>query len=107
MKKKLFTLLTLALAICSGAWAADVYKISFNGKNEQFKNGESVTEGNYFSWNSSKHNFNTKFNGCTYDGVSYTSGLKMEGATNVSWTSSAEATVTIVQSNISNVNGFQ
>ena len=98
MKKKLFTLLTLALAVCSGAWAADVYKISFNGKNEEFKNGESVTAGTYFSWNSSKHNFNTKFNGCTYDGVSYTSGLKMEGDTKVSWTSTAEATVTIVQS---------
>ena len=98
MKKKLFTLLTLALAICSGAWAADVYKISFNGSNAEFKNGKSVDAGTFFSWNTSKHNFNTKFNGCTYDGVSYTSGLKMEGATQVSWTSAAEATVTIVQS---------
>ena len=104
MKKKLFTLLTLALAICSGAWAADVYKISFNGKNEEFKNGESVTAGAYFSWNSSKHNFNSKFSGCTYDGVAYTSGLKMEGATQVSWTSAAEATVTIVQSNWNTTN---
>ena len=98
MKKKLLTLLTLALAVCSGAWAGDVYKISFNGANAEFKNGESVTAGTYFSWNTSKHNFNTKFNGCTYDGVTYTSGLKMEGATQVSWTSAAEATVTIVQS---------
>jgi len=98
MKKKLLTLLTLALCVCSGAWAGDVYKISFNGENTEFKNGESVTAGTYFSWNSSKHNFNTKFNGCTYDGVAYTSGLKMEGATQVSWTSAAEATVTIVQS---------
>lgn len=104
MKKKLFTLLTLALAVCSGAWAADVYKISFNGENKEFKNGESVTAGTYFSWNSGKHNFNTKFNGCTYDGVSYTSGLKMEGATQVSWTSAAEATVTIVQSNWNTTN---
>ena len=98
MKKKLLTLLTLALCVCTGAWAGDVYKISFNGSNAEFKNGESVTAGTYFSWNSSKHNFNTKFTGCTYDGVTYTSGLKMEGATQVSWTSAAEATVTIVQS---------
>ncbi|MBQ8064116.1 MAG: chitobiase/beta-hexosaminidase C-terminal domain-containing protein [Prevotella sp.] len=98
MKQKLFTLLTLLLAVCSGAWAGDVYKISFNGKNVESKNGTEVTEGTFFSWNSSKHNFNTKFKDCTYDGVSYTSGLKMEGATNVSWTSTAEATVTIVQS---------
>lgn len=98
MKKKLLTLLTLVLCVCSGAWAGDVYKISFNGANAEFKNGESVTEGSYFSWNSSKHNFNAKFNGCTYDGVAYTSGLKMEGDTRVSWTSAAEATVTIVQS---------
>ena len=98
MKKKLLTLLTLALCVCTGAWAGDVYKISFNGANAEFKNGESVTAGSYFSWNSSKHNFNAKFNGCTYDGVTYTSGLKMEGTTQVSWTSAAEATVTIVQS---------
>ena len=98
MKKKLFTLLMLMLCVASGAWAGDVYKISFNGSNAEWKNGESVTAGTFFSWNSSKHNFNTKFNGCTYDGVTYTSGLKMESATSVSWTSAAEATVTIVQS---------
>lgn len=98
MKKKLLTLLTLVLCVCSGAWAGDVYKISFNGSNAEFKNGEEVDAGTYFSWNSSKHNFNAKFNGCTYDGVAYTSGLKMESTTQVSWTSAAEATVTIVQS---------
>lgn len=98
MKRKLFTLLTLALLGVGSAWAGDVYKISFNGSNAEFKNGESVDAGKFFSWNSAKHNFNTKFNGCTYDGVEYTSGLKMEGATKVSWTSAAESTVTIVQS---------
>jgi hypothetical protein len=88
--KKFFTLLALAvLGVTSSVWA-DTYKITFNGQNE----GDT----DYFSWNSSKHNFNTKFNGCTYDGVTYKSGLKMEGATSVSWTSTAEATVTIVQS---------
>ena len=96
--KKLFTLLTLALLSVGSAWAGDVYKISFNGSNAESKNGEEVTAGTFFSWNTAKHNFNTKFNGCTYDGVDYTSGLKMEGATNVSWTSASKATVTIVQS---------
>lgn len=98
MKKKLFTLLTLALLSIGNAWAGDVYKISFNGSNAESKNGTEVTAGTYFSWNSSKHNFNQKFNDCTYDGVAYKQGLKMEGATSVSWTSTAEATVTIVQS---------
>ena len=93
--KKLFTLLTLALTAVSGAWAGDLYKISFNGSDAESKNGE--THSSYFS-NSGKHNFNTKFNGCTYDGVTYTQGLKMEGTTNVSWTSTATSTVTIVQS---------
>ena len=96
--KKLFTLLTLLLCAVSVVWAGDVYKISFNGSNAETKNGEGVTAGTYFSWNSAKHNFNTKFSGCTYDGVEYTSGLKMEGATTVSWTSASSATVTIVQS---------
>ena len=87
--KKLFTLLTLLLCAVAGV-NAETYKITFNGSN----GGDT----GYFSWNTSKHNFNNKFNGCTYDGVSYTSGLKMEGSTSVSWTSTAEATVTIVQS---------
>ena len=74
------------------ASAADVtHTITFNGEN-----GGDTT---YFTWNSAKHNFNTKFNGCTYGGVSYTSGLKMEGATSVSFTTTQNnATVTIVQS---------
>ena len=96
--KKLFTLLTLLLCAVSVVWAGDVYKISFNGSNAETKNGEEVTAGTYFSWNSAKHNFNPKFSGCTYDGVEYTSGLKMESATTVSWTSASSATVTIVQS---------
>ncbi len=88
--KKVLSLLTLLLAVCSGAWADDVYKITFNGSDAQSTTG-------YFT-NGGNHNFNTKFNGCTYDGVTYTSGLKMEGSTTVSWTSTATATVTIVQS---------
>ena len=87
MKKILF-LLTLLLGVVVGI-NAQTYKITFNGSN----GGDT----DFFSWNSSKHNFNTKFNGCTYDGVTYTSGLKMESATTVSWTSIAKSTVTIVK----------
>ena len=95
--KKIFTLLTL-MVLSVSAWAGDVYKITFNGANAEFKDGESVSAGTFFSWNSAKHSFNSKFTGATWDGTSFTSGLKMEGATNVSFKSTAEATVTIVQS---------
>lgn len=89
--KKIFTLLTMLVCMVTTASAVgEVFTISFNGANEQ------STEG-YFSWNDAKHSFNKKFVG-TYDGVEYTNGLKMEGATKVSWKSEATATVTIVQS---------
>lgn len=95
--KKLSTLLMLVM-LSMTAWAGDVYKITFNGKNAEFKNGEEVTAGTFFSWNSAKHNFNTKFTDASWDDTNFTSGLKMEGSTKVSFSSTAEATVTIVQS---------
>ena len=97
--KKLLSLFVLLVAIVTGAKADDVYKYQLNGANKEIING-TVTEGamTYFSYNSDKHNFNSKFNGCTYDGVAYTNGLKMEGATKLSWTSTAVSTVVIVQS---------
>ena len=98
MKRKLLALVTLMLCAVTGAWAQDVYKIQFNGANKEIKNGVEQSELSFFSYNSAKHSFNTKFNGCTYDGVTYTSGLKMESATNVSWTSTAKSNVIIVQS---------
>ena len=98
MKKKLLSILTLLLCLCT-AWAGDVYKLQLNGGNKEIINGVTTTGAmTFFTYNSSKHNFNTKFTGCTYDGVSYTSGLKMEGATQVGWTSTSTATVTIVAS---------
>lgn len=89
--KKIFTLLTLALLSIGSAWAYDSFTITFNGKNAQTTDG-------YFSWNTAKHNFNSKFTDATYDGTKYTSGLKMEGTTNVSFTSTVVADVIIVQS---------
>lgn len=50
-----------------------------------------------FGTSSNKHNFNNKFQG-TYDGISYTQGLKMEGSTIINFTTKSAATVTIVQS---------
>lgn len=96
--------MTLAVLAIGSAWAGDKYKLSLNGSNEEYKNGTKQSALSFFSYNSSKHNFNTKFNGLTYDDISYTSGLKMEGATSVSWTSTATATVTIVQSNWNTTN---
>jgi len=87
--KKILSLLTLLLCVVGSAQAGDVFTVSFNGSDVQSTDG-------YFTF-SGNHNFNSKFAG-TYDGVEYTKGLKMEGSTTISFTSSAEATVTVVQS---------
>ena len=79
MNKKLRFLFLSLLAVLTSVvtYAGDTYTISFNGKNVQSTDG-------YFSWNKDKHNFNSKFNGAEYAGIKFTSGLKMESATNVS-----------------------
>jgi len=92
MNNKLrFLLLSLLAVLMGTSQAQEIYTISFNGSNSQ------STEG-YFSWNTAKHNFNSKFNGAEYAGISFTSGLKMESATYVNFTSNATCKVTIVQS---------
>ncbi|MCX4294050.1 MULTISPECIES: FN3 associated domain-containing protein [unclassified Prevotella] len=88
--KKLFTLLTLVICSIGVSWAGDVFTISYNGKDVQSTDG-------YFT-HSAKHNFNTKFSGGNYGGISFKSGLKMEGATEIYFTSNSTATLTIVQS---------
>lgn len=96
--KKIFTLLSL-LMLSLSTWAVgEVYQITFNNKNVETINGEEVAAGTFFQWNTAKHNFNSKFNGVTWEGIDFTSGLKMEGATDVSFESTAESTVTIVVS---------
>ena len=65
--------------------------VSFNGVDAQSEEG-------YFTFGDGKHNFNTKFTG-TYNGMNFTSGLKMEGTTLVQFTTTAPtSTVLIVQS---------
>ena len=65
------------------------YSVSFNGNDIESPEG-------FFTYDG-KHNFNSKFTG-TYNGMTFISGLKMEGTTNVSFTTEAVGTVTIVQS---------
>ena len=65
------------------------YSVSFNGNDIENPTG-------FFTYDG-KHNFNSKFTG-TYNGMPFSSGLKMEGTTNVSFTTEAVGTVTIVQS---------
>jgi hypothetical protein len=97
--KKIFTLLSVMLLSLSSWAVGETFLITFNGANAEFKNGTEVEAGTYFTWNSAKHNFNAKFTGCTWNDIEFTKGLKMEGATLVQFESTAEATVTIVQSN--------
>ena len=72
----------------------DEYKITFNGQDVQSTAGYFTCSGN--------HNLNSKFNGATYDGTTFTKGLKMESNTTISFTNTATATVMIIQSTWSN-----
>ena len=79
-------------------WPNNIVKcdVAFNGTDKQSKPGYyTITE---------NHNFDTKFNGCTYGGITFNKGLKMEDGTTISFnvgalaSSDNSATVTIVQS---------
>jgi hypothetical protein len=92
--KKLLSLMMLLMTIVIGA-KAETYKATYNGSEVSNPTG-------YFTHDTDgKFSFNTKFNGCTYDGVTYTSGLKFEGTTKITFTTDATATITIVQSTYS------
>lgn len=69
---------------------AKTYTVMFNGSDVQ-------STDDYFSFGSGKHNFNSKFQG-SYDGLTFSSGLKMESSTLVQFTNTRPATVLIVQS---------
>ncbi len=66
------------------------YTVSFNGSDIESPAG-------FFTYGDGKHNFNSKFTG-SYDGLQFNQGLKMEGTTVIAFTTTATATVTIVQS---------
>lgn len=93
MKRSLHLLITMLLMCIIGVMtghAQSTYTVSFNNSTIT-----QSTEG-WFDLGT-KHNFGTKYKG-TYDGVTYTSGLKMESGTTVKFTTTANATITIVQS---------
>lgn len=98
--KKIFTLMTLLMfTITSWAAKGDIYELIFNGSNVVRLNGTPLEDpSTFFTYNSAKHNFNAKFKDCSYAGIDFTKGLKMEGATLVQWTATADAKVTILQS---------
>ena len=94
--KKLITLLTLALFVCSGVWAGDVFTVKFLKSSDVRQSTANYFtynkgEGTDVSWSSKgKHS-------CTYGGDTYSDVIKMENGTQCYFTSTAEATVTIVQ----------
>jgi hypothetical protein len=69
---------------------AKTITVAFNGSDVE-------SEAGYFSYGDGKHNFNTKFTG-KFNGMEFSQGLKMEGTTQVKFTTTAKATITIVQS---------
>ena len=91
--KKFFSLLALLLFTVTTAWAGETFTYTLSG-------GKAVSSpSGFFSYDTQgKFNFNTKYTGCTYEGVEYSNGLKMEGSTKILFTTTEAATVTIVQS---------
>ena len=75
------------------------YEVTFNGEDIEYHDGVKVEIPTYFTFGEgdSKHNFNKKFQ-CSYEGMEYTSGLKMESTTLIKFTTKSVSKVTIVQS---------
>lgn len=77
-------------------WAETTHRLSLNGSAQE---SEGTNEFGTTSFFTVSGNYNTKFTGATYDGITFTSGLKMESSTSISFTTThSTATVTIVQS---------
>ena len=94
--KKLFTLLMLMVCAIGTAWAGDVFEV-------KFQNSNSITEtpSGYFKWDKGEGaavSWSSKGkHSCTYNGDTYSDVIKMESATQAYFSSTAKATVTIVQ----------
>ena len=93
----------LLVAIVTGAQAGETFTVKFKNKN-------SVTQStaNYFTYNKGEGT-DVSWSGkgkhsCTYGGEEYSDVIKMESSTQCFFTSTAKATVTIVQT-ISNATG--
>ena len=86
-------MLLLMIIVGGGnVWGQYTYKLTLNGSAVETLNG-SAHSGFY----SVSGSYNTKFNGATYDGTTFTSGLKLDSKGEVIFSCTA-ATVTIVQS---------
>lgn len=75
------------------------YSVSFNGEMKESK-------AEYFT--KTGDSFNSKFNGCTYQGIDFTSGFELESGAKITWTSGAKGNKTkviIVQSNWEKTDG--
>lgn len=90
-------LLLLCLSGGGSLWAETTHRLSLNGSAQE---SEGTNEFGTTSFFTVSGNYNTKFTGATYDGITFTSGLKMESQTGIiSFTTThSTATVTIVQS---------
>ena len=92
MMKRLHALLitlVMCLAGVGGASAQTTYTVSFDNGATQSTDGWFTIIGSI--------NYNTKYAG-TYEGNTYSKGLKMQGGTSITFTTSATSKVTIVQS---------
>ena len=94
--KKILSLFCLMMLVMTSAWAGEV--ATFNLSKSP---GVSTPEG-FFTHEAAsaagKWNWNSKFNGAVYDDISFSQGLKMEGATAIDFSTEFVSTVTIVQS---------
>lgn len=95
MKKKIFTLLTLLLCVCSGAWATDygTFTVGFdNGATQTRTDGKT---GDYFTLKGTGYQNNYA---CKYNGTNYAQPWKLASSSKVEFTTLAKSTVTIVMS---------
>lgn len=87
--KRLFTFFALLLIGISVSWAGDKFTVILDGSATQSQSGYfTITDGG---------GYNSKYTG-TYDGHSYTKGLKLNSQSSISFTTTEKSTVTIVQS---------
>jgi len=95
--KKVFT--SMALLLCasvSSVWAGDTFTVSLNGSATETRSDGSSDK--YFTI---AGDYNKKYTG-TYNGTTYSSGLKINSSGSVTFTTTTTSTLTYVQSLSSN-----
>ena len=94
--KKILSLVCLLMLAMTSAWAGEVATFDLG------KSPGTSTPAGFFTHEAAsaagKWNWNSKFKDAEYDGIKFSQGLKMEGATAIDFTTTAVSTVTIVQS---------